>query len=148
MDAKLEKIIFNIQQNSNKNDKILVFPTLIHCLYLIDWKHTIDFGTPITNASWVIPYDNTFSPIAIIRYDFNIIEKDNKLKLSENEINTINFVINTFENKNKEEITRLIISTYPFITHDKGEKIDLTKSAKEYNRIKNHDLLKDHEVSH
>ena len=50
--------------------------------------------------------------------------------------------------KTQKEITRLIISTYPFIIHNKGEKIDLIKSAKEYNKIKNDNLLKDHEISH
>lgn len=148
MDAKLEKIIFNIQQNSNKNDKILFFPTLVHCLYLIDWKHSIDYGSSITNVIWTIKYDNTLFHIDILNYEFNKIEKDDNSRLSENEINTIDFVINAIKNKSEHEIQHLIISTYPFIIYEKGYEINLKKCAEEYNRIKNHGLLKDHETSY
>ena len=137
MDSKIKEIIFNIQKRLDENNK-LSLTVIANYLYLIDWKHSIDFGYSITNIAWMIGYDNTPFSIDIKDLDLIQIEKFGDSKLSEIEVYTVNFVIKTIENKNEEEIKHLIISTYPFIIHGKGDEIDLKKCAEEYNSDGDH----------
>jgi hypothetical protein len=141
MDSKIKEIIFNIQKRLDENNK-LSLTVIANYLYLIDWKHSIDFGYSITNIAWMIGYDNTPFSIDIKDLDLIQIEKFGDSKLSEIEVYTVNFVIKTIENKNEEEIKHLIISTYPFIIHGKGDEIDLKKCAEEYNKIRYNGFLK------
>lgn len=122
-------------------------------VYLSDWKHCIVHDSQITNIEW--SFDN-FGPFAwdvtksveqnpaifTIQQEYTFFgnpksvwglkEIDYRPKLSEQEIETVGFVLRATKKLNMEEFLKVIYSTFPIVSSERGDKLDLVECAKKY----------------
>lgn len=150
----LDIIKYILKKYPHKSD--LSSSRLTKILYLADWKSAIDNNKQITDASWNFhhygPYVDDFMKIA--RNDKDILIKDtctmfggkkHQIELSnsfDEDVNIpefqksiIDFVIDKTKNKNYDEFIKLVYSTYPVISSNKYEKLDLVELARQYKKI-------------
>lgn len=135
---------------------------LTKLMYLADWKSAIDRSAPLTDVTWHFnhygPYVDDF--IALAKKDDDIqIEntetffggkkqliklKDtftNRIEITPNEKEILDFVISATKDKNYEDFIRLVYSTYPVVSQSRYSDLDLVTLAKEYKEISAHAKL-------
>ena len=128
---------------------------LTKLVYLSDWKHSIKLYSQISNIKW---YFNNFGPFV---WDVKDIARDNphlfeletttnmygdlktifilrKIEyipnLSDDEMESIDHVINETKNLSWDQFIRLVYSTYPIASTERYTYINLIEKAKEYMR--------------
>lgn len=145
------KLVVYIFQNYPNVDE-LSKPRLVKLLYLIDWKHSIDYGQQATPIKW---YFNHYGPyvdtvIDLIKSSpeiFNVKSRTNayggisdKIGLKKN-INVVindsvrkstDFIILNTAKRNWTDFINLVYSTYPIRTNSKYTYLDLINNAKEF----------------
>ena len=121
--------------------KELSLDRLIKVLFLIDWKAAIKSEENVTRTRWNIinsePKMDNNSLKRVIDFiermpqivPFNLFQK---LDASQREV--IDFVIETVSTKDDRELTLLVNSTFPVVTQDEADIIDLSRLAITYNR--------------
>ena len=119
---------------------------LIKIVFLADWKASISsLGKAITDVKWEIissePQMDKDSLKKII--DF-VGKKDLKISMGNIEVKLLNaikpgqkkiidFVIDSVKDKSDSELTQLVNSTFPALTQDETDDVDLPELAKHYN---------------
>ncbi|UEC43425.1 MAG: hypothetical protein METHAR1v1_1370003 [Methanothrix sp.] len=128
---------------------------LTKLVYLSDWKHSIKLYSQISNIKW---YFNNFGPFV---WDVKDTARDNphlfeletttnmygdlktifilrKIEyipnLSDDEMESIDHVINETKNLSWDQFIRLVYSTYPIASTERYTYINLIEKAKEYMR--------------
>ena len=95
-------------------------------IFLCDWKSSIEFGKPITEANW--------KRSGVYPEVLNFKNKDRTVDKEEIDY-VLNFVKNTAKKMNKNELIRLCYSTYPMIATDMDSEIDLIKMKDDYQEV-------------
>jgi predicted metallo-beta-lactamase superfamily hydrolase len=129
---------------------------LTKMIYLIDWKSSIDAGEQITNAKWHFdhfgPYVDDFVNLAKEDKDIIVEHTSNayggkkqlfklsdsfngKIELSEKERNIADHVIKATKTKSYQAFINLVYSTYPIISSNRYDDLDLVEAAKKYKKI-------------
>jgi hypothetical protein len=150
--AKLKDIMaYIIKEYPLKSD--LSNAKLTKMIYLADWKHAITYGHQISDIMW---YFDNYGPfvwdikdealnepeIFVVKEVLNaygspkVIIGLNQMqytpKISVEEAKSINHVIESAKKLNWDQFIRLVYSTYPIISSEKYNHLDLVKKAKEY----------------
>lgn len=128
----------------------LTLSRLIQIIYLADWRASIDRSRQITDIEWQMvngePKMDDSSLDQMIKFvEANskgetlgslvqnfYEEKFGKTKLTEVEKNILNIVIKKALDKSGEEFTQLVHSTFPSLTLDENDRVDLPDLAKIY----------------
>jgi predicted metallo-beta-lactamase superfamily hydrolase len=129
---------------------------LTKMIYLIDWKNAIDNGSQVTDAKWHFdhygPYVDNFVKVAKENEDIKVentstyyggkkqlftLSKDfnSKIEISSEHKKIADFVISATKDKHYEEFIKLIYSTYPILSNDRYNYLDLVGLAKKYKEI-------------
>lgn len=130
---------------------------LTKLVYLADWKFALKNKTQITNIQW--KFDN-FGPFVWDIYDTastnlnvfivedgqncfgakkNLIKLSNEnypITLSDDEKNTLDFVINSTKSLNWNRFIQLVYSTFPILVSEKGSRLNLVDLAHLKDKIK------------
>lgn len=150
----LDTVRYLLKNYPHKNE--LSKGRLNKLVYLADWKSSIDNGVQITKIKWKFnhygPYVNEIQEKIDIDTRINIkIEQNyygndkhlivldddsNFNEPTENEKNTLDFIINITQRLNWDEFINAVYSTYPIKTSERGTYIDLVNLSKEYNKQK------------
>ena len=101
-------------------DKALIIDTM----YLIDWKHTLIHGKQLSNFEWFM--DNRGQNIKHSIKEIENIEVEDKL---------FEFVLEKIERLKYTGIRHLVFSTYPVLTTEKYEKINMSEKANQYKNL-------------
>jgi hypothetical protein len=126
---------------------------LTKLVYLSDWRHCLRTNSQISNIKW---FFNNFGPFVWDIKDtakenphifeletttnmygdqktiFILNSKDYSPRLSEEEMKSIDHVINETKNLNWDQFIRLVYSTFPIASAERYTYIDLIEKAKEY----------------
>lgn len=130
---------------------------LTKLVYLADWKFALKNKTQITNIQW--KFDN-FGPFVWDIYNtasdnskifivedgkncfgakkilIRLFDENYPITLSEEEKNTLNFVINSTKSLNWNRFIQLVYSTFPILVSDKGSMLNLIDLACLKDKIK------------
>jgi hypothetical protein len=125
-------------------------------IYLIDWKSAIDNGVQITNAEWKFdhygPYVDDFVKIAKDDEDievkntstyfggkkqlFTLSKKfTSDISISPDQKKIVDFVITATKDKHYEGFIKLVYSTYPIISNERYNDLNLVVLAEKYRKI-------------
>ena len=124
-------------------------------VYLADWKSAIERGEQITGIGWRFDHYGPFvyDVLDTAREDpaFEVVSTRNMYgsqkellrvaddvdypSLSEEEVQTLDFVLDQAAPMNWSEFIKLIYSTYPIVTQERYSKLDLEKLAHEYEEV-------------
>ena len=129
---------------------------LTKMVYLADWKSAIDRGFPITDIQWIYDYYGPFVDeifdLVLSDSDFNVIVSSNKYGdkkyiitlragikpsiklLDEEDINILNYVIESTRSLFYNDFIQLIYSTYPILKSEQFTPLDLVDIAKSYKK--------------
>ncbi len=155
MKTKISNLIkYILKEYPHKSE--LSASRLTKMLYLADWKSAIGNSKQITDAIWHFnhygPYVDDFIKIAKEDEDIAVrqtptvygghkqqVELINSfsghIDIPESERKILDFVIDATKNKNYEDFIKLVYSTYPVVSSNKYNDLDLVKMAGEYNSI-------------
>uniref|UniRef100_B8HMZ1 Antitoxin SocA-like Panacea domain-containing protein n=1 Tax=Cyanothece sp. (strain PCC 7425 / ATCC 29141) TaxID=395961 RepID=B8HMZ1_CYAP4 len=145
--ANLTDVFSYIISQYPKSDHRLTPWRLAKIVYLADWKSAINNGYTMTGVQWkIIGSEPTFDDTSRNKIVEYIAHRNIKLfnfyffsakELSESEKRILNFVINIASRKDDQELNQLVCSTYPVITQDEDDSVDLPGLAKVYeNEVK------------
>ncbi len=104
---------------------------VLKAAYLIDWKHTLIFGTQLTNAVW---HKNG----SILPLGFNDSWLDTPyedIEFNSEQQKVIKFVLGKEKRMKYTEFTHLMFSTYPAIYTERFCDIDMISSAVKYKEL-------------
>lgn len=138
MNYDIRNLIDNVRELNVKKE-------LIHfVLFMIDWKYTLVYGEQLTNVKW-FKNQNSIMDFNLNNKNLNdylkeIESKDNiniyDKNLSQIDLNKINLFINFVKSKTEKmlytEFVNLYFSTYPLISSNKNELIDLVDLRNQY----------------
>jgi hypothetical protein len=151
MDKLKEVIAYFLKFYPNKKE--LSNARLTKLIYLTDWHQAINYHTQITTIKWYFDnygpfvqdiYKKTleFNDLFDIKTLTNIYGTDKKIfilknqsyqpTLTDDESKSINHIINVTQNLNWNDFIRLVYSTYPIVSSERYNYLDLVKKAKEY----------------
>jgi len=152
--AKLEDILIYILETYPHKDE-LSNARLTKLVYLSDWYNAIHNNQQISQINWYFDNYGPFvwdiykevkqNPRFRISYTLNFFGTEKKLiklintktvDLAENEIKSINKIIKATEDLNYEKFINLVYSTYPILTTEKYNYLDLLNKAKHFNKEK------------
>jgi hypothetical protein len=152
--AKLEDILIHILEEYPHKDE-LSNARLTKLVYLSDWYNSIHNNQQISHIDWYFDNYGPFvwdiyrevdkNPRFKISYTLNLFGTEKKLiklintkkvNLTTNEITSINKIIEATEYLNYEKFINLVYSTYPILTTEKYNRLDLVNKAKYFNREK------------
>lgn len=131
---------------------------LTKIIYLADWKSAIEKDEQLTNVSWVFNHYGPYVPdfLKIAAEDSDIIVKvmpnihgkmkqqielaehfdaSKEIEITDFQKEVLDFVINATKNKNYLDFIKLVYSTYPVMTSERYDILDLSQKAKEYKAI-------------
>jgi hypothetical protein len=126
-------------------------PRLINILYLTDWKAAISMHKTISGIQWKIidsepkVDDSTLKEIIDSvdrkgrKLGFGLIGKLQRLSTyapSKIERPSIDFVTDFAKNQSDEALSLMVKSTYPTITQDESDIVNLADLAEKYGRVK------------
>lgn len=114
---------------------------LLHLLYLVDWKHTIVHGQPMTTTRWELGARGPYSKDIDCKTAYAISDTP---VFTPTEEAIVQFVVNATKLKSETELNKLIYSTYPVLTGNKF--CVLVSSARAYKAIVA-DCSEDHAAS-
>jgi len=124
--ATVTDVVTYLHQNYPDTEE-LTQPRLTQLIYLADWRSSIKRQQQITDIDWV--FDN-FGPYAEVS---ELCRSENVTpKLSPEERDILDFVIESTRDKYWIDFTRLVYSTYPIVTQARHEKLNLVKLAGDY----------------
>lgn len=128
---------------------------LTKLIYLSDWYNSLHNGKQISNIKWYFDNYGPFvwdiykeaeqNPIFEIKHTTNFLGKEKKLislkkdidyKLNENEIKSIDKIIEITQQLNWGKFINLVYSTYPILTTEKYNYLNLKHKAEEYKKQK------------
>lgn len=132
--------------------KELTLEKLAGVIFLVDWKHVLEYGEQMTDIQWEI---SNFGPSVESIYSlaknknecFKLSEVKNNLgfrkfiirvryyakeNLSREEVDITDFIIEKYTRLSEMDFIRLIKSTYPVYCQQSYQKLDLVNLAKEY----------------
>lgn len=109
---------------------------LIKIIYLVEWKHCIEYGKQLTDMQWHYtnhgPLTNELDELI-----FNILDiPKTKIKPTKLEKKIIKFVIAKTKKMSYTTFNNLIYSTYPMFVKERGDGLNLVELAKEYEEYK------------
>jgi hypothetical protein len=128
----------------------LTLSRLIQIIYLADWKASIDRSRQITDIKWQMVNGEPKMDDSSLDQMIDFVEanskgetlgslfqnfyegKFGKTKLIQAEKSILDFVIEKALVKSSEEFTQLVHSTFPSLTLDETDKVDLPDLAKTY----------------
>jgi hypothetical protein len=133
---------------------------LIKLIYLADWKASLDRGRTITDIEWQIVngepkmdeasltqtiefFETTLKGEKIVNFFQSFYEGIKKTKLTQYEKSILDFVIDKARSKSSEEFSQLVHSTFPSLTLDESDKVDLPRLAAIYTKELKPGLLKE-----
>jgi len=147
--AKLKDIMaYIIEEYPLKSD--LSNAKLTKMIYLADWRHAITYGNQISEIRWYFDNYGPFvwdikdeaqndSEIFVVKEVLNaygspkVIIGLNKIgyvpEIAEEEAKSINHVIESAKKLNWDQFIRLVYSTYPIISSEKYNYLDLVKKS-------------------
>ncbi|HIK15816.1 MAG TPA: hypothetical protein IGS53_11105 [Leptolyngbyaceae cyanobacterium M33_DOE_097] len=140
--ASLADVISYIHNNYPDAQNSLSVERLIKLIYLADWKYSIshDLHSQITSIEWRIrdfqPWMDNLSVTEMIKVLATI--RVGKLlrisqELTEEQKRSLQFVIETAVEKNEDDLSRLVHSTFPAIKQNNSSSIlDFSVLAREY----------------
>lgn len=104
---------------------------MLKLVFLADWRAALKLGRQVTETTWVVGRRGPHSDdiLNVIRSTLpesciNILIEEEKALLD--------FVVKSTSKKSWSELTKLVYSTYPLITKNRFEKLDLVSLAKNY----------------
>lgn len=126
---------------------------LTKLIYLADWKAALESGSQMTDIKWVYNHYGPYVPDVV-----NSIKKDGRFivrstlnaygspkvlvqlsddvgdcaSLSEDDRQYLEFVVEATKKKTYDDFIKLVYSTYPVVTQEKYEELDLPGLAEEY----------------
>lgn len=152
--ANLEDILSCIIQKYPYKDD-LSNARLTKLVYLSDWYNAIHNHEQISSIKW---YFDNYGPFVWdiykevekndlfeIKYTLNFfgtekklikIKKEKNYDLKKHEINSINKIIEATKDLNYDEFINLVYSTYPIMTTEKYNHLNLINKAKDFNKQK------------
>lgn len=150
--SKLTEIIAYICQRTN-NSNNLSKARLTKLVYLVDWHSAIKYEEQVSHIKWKYnhygPYvDDVMKEVDKKSEIFEQYTEENfygnlktvtKLykpikyqKLTDEEKKSIQHILNLTSELLWKDFIELVYSTYPIVTREKGEELDLVSLAKEY----------------
>jgi hypothetical protein len=124
-------------------------------VYLADWRSAITRGKQLTNTPWVFnhygPFVYDVLDLARDDPDFTVVPTRNSYgapkdllqvardvshpSVDEEEMDVLDFVVETSAGKNWDDFVRLVYSTYPIVARERYTELDLVELAKEYRSV-------------
>jgi len=148
-----DTLIYILEKYPYKNE--LSNARLTKLVYLSDWYNTLHHEKQISNIKWYFDNYGPFvwdiykevekNPIFNITHTTNFFGKEKKLislkkssdyKLSEVEKKSIDKIIKITKELNWEKFINLVYSTYPILTTEKYNYLNLKNKAQEYKQQK------------
>lgn len=150
--ASLNDIIGYICEH-NPRRRPLTLWRLEYLVYLCDWRHVLQTGRPMTSIQWVLtsggPYTdavndavrNPAGPFAMkavrpllgmIRNVVVVADRAFRPRLGAEEQKAVDHVLRVAGGLGDNELTRLVMSTYPVLTQPKYKVLDLPALAERY----------------
>jgi len=146
-------LVYILKKYPYKNE--LSNAKLTKLVYLADWYNTLHNEKPISNIKWYfdnygpfvwdiyeeVKKDSTFN----IKHTTNFFGKEKKLislskdieyQLKNSEIKSIDRIIEITKELNWEKFINLVYSTYPILTTEKYNYLNLKNRADEYKKQK------------
>jgi hypothetical protein len=123
---------------------------LINILYLADWKAALSMGKTLSGIQWSIVDskpkvdESTLSEIVESverggrKFGFSILGRIHRYSTnipSRRERKALDFVLDFAKNQSDEALYLMVKSTYPTITQDESDIVDLTHLAHEYENV-------------
>lgn len=125
---------------------------LTKLIYLADWKMCISYGTQLTPTRWYFnhygPYvpdveqlarnneaffvDQTYNMFGSPKEVIRLSHPNAPYNLSPEERSVIDFTINNTQQLNWDDFIKLVYSTYPIITNNRYQNLDLPQIAAIY----------------
>lgn len=125
---------------------------LTKLVYLADWRSAITRGSTLTSIDWMFdrygPYVHDVHTTARDSPDFDVIETKNLYgepkerislvgdpgieTLTSEEREILDHVIEKTSRRNWDDFIKLVYSTYPILSNQKGAELDLERLAHEY----------------
>lgn len=153
--AKLKDILIYILEKYPHKEE-LSNARLTKLVYLADWNNSIHTGNQISTINWYFDNHGPFvwdiyeevnkhKDIFNINITENMYGKEKKLitlkrienyQLSENEKNSINKVIEATKDLYWNDFINAVYSTYPILTTEKYNSLNLRNKAEEFNNKK------------
>jgi hypothetical protein len=152
--ANLEDILIYIIEEYPHKDE-LSNARLTKLVYLSDWYNSIHNNQQISHINWYFDNYGPFvwdiykevdeNPRFKVSHTLNFFGTEKKLirlinpktvNLTETEIFSINKIIEATRDLNYENFINLVYSTYPILTTEKYNFLDLVSKAKQFNREK------------
>lgn len=148
--ATLEDALRYILQTKLKKVRGVSPNQLIRILYLADWKSSIKRKHPITDINWKIINSEPQLDKESIERIINLIERNGRTLrvgvsatyrkifiegLSSDDEKILDFVIGLSDSESEEALAQLVYSTYPSMTKDSGDQIDLPALARKYEKL-------------
>jgi hypothetical protein len=132
----------DLYKNSEINSDISFLSKI---LYLIDWKACIVYGKQCTQLEWTNSnYGPTCDRNLGLSYDLATrvkkYERNSNQELSTAITTIIDFIIEKTEHMKYTDFAHLVHSTYPMVTSEKYQVLNLPELAKEYNIYKKEGL--------
>jgi hypothetical protein len=145
-----EVLRYTLSKYDFKGD--LTLARLIHIIYLADWKASIDRSRQITDVKWQMVNGEPKMDDSSLEEMIKFLEvnskgetlgslfqsfyegKLKKTKLLQAEKSILEDIIGKANSKSDEEFTQLVHSTFPSLTRDESDKVDLPDLAKTYVR--------------
>jgi hypothetical protein len=129
----------------------LTLSQLIKLIYLADWKASLDRGRTITDIKWQIVngepkmdkaslkqtiefFEATLKGEKVVSFFQSFYEGIKKTKLTQYEKSILDFVIEKARTKSSEKFSQLVHSTFPSLTLDESDEVDLPKLATIYTK--------------
>lgn len=136
--------IFSYIYKHYPTDYVLDLDRLTKLVFLADWKASISLGKAITDVQWEIVNSEPQMDRSSLRKVVDFIgTRDKKISIGNIEITflkvikpnqrgIIDFVIEATKDKTDAELAQLVNSTFPALTQDETDAINLPKLAKHY----------------
>lgn len=137
--VKIQNLIATIVHNGYYD-----FKTVVKIAYMMDWKHSVVYGSQMTDANWFVNDTNNLSINVDFEFSNNIFSiKNGKIStelipvpLTGNELFIFNDIIMTIEKKIDSSISDFVYSSYPFQSNPISKYLDLSNLASEYKNTK------------
>ncbi|WP_460374049.1 Panacea domain-containing protein [Methanocalculus sp. MC3] len=150
MDSLVDVMVYLIKKYPYKDE--LSNARLTKMVYLADWKFALKHGRQITDTNWVFnnygPFvrdilntanqhpdlftvEDTTNSFGAKKTLISLLKEEYTHKLSDDEKEILDYVINTTKDLNWDKFIQLVYSTFPILTSERYSELDLIKLAQE-----------------